>query len=421
MGSICVPENAGGGPKIADQRKQQYYESESDTDSDYDEEDPGHTPQPSREEMEEDAVRQGFIKAFEDGNDGLAIHLADEYPELDMMSYEFENGENCLMMAVSHHNDKLVVFCLEEGIDVNAQNKKTEETALHMAVRLYNLRIAALLMNFGADPMIENKKDESAITIAHELDDFDMLELLKPEVLKQVRSISLEEVDQDEPPKMLSAELAREADDILEEDDEPLVVKRPAILDKKKSSKAGKTYEVDSHFEKALDNDPRARLKMEAQRVQRNNPFTKLKRQNTVQALKAMQQIQQTTVQLPKLEGWLEKQRKKRGTKTYQRRWVVVKGSHMLWSDKQRTIHDPKSKKQRDQFNNYINIMSIRDILPVKTKSANKFSFVTGAGKQKMYIWKAASTEDRDHWVKGLRMHQDHVKSMINYLGSGGH
>ncbi len=77
-----------------------------------------HTPQVSREEMEEESVRQGFIKAFEDGNDGLVIHLADEYPEFDMMSHCFQNGENCLMMAVSHHNDKLVVFCLEEGIDV---------------------------------------------------------------------------------------------------------------------------------------------------------------------------------------------------------------------------------------------------------------------------------------------------------------
>ena len=101
--------------------------------------------------------------------------------------------------------------------------------------------------------------------------------------------------------------------------------------DQKKGKTPGKTYEVDSHFEKALDNDPAARLKMEAQRVRRNNPFTKLKRQNTVQALKAMQQIQETTVKLPRLESWLEKQRKKKGTKTYQRRWVVVKVECIDW------------------------------------------------------------------------------------------
>merc|ERR1711879_579946 len=179
--------------------------------------------------------------------------------------------------------------------------------------------------------------------------------------------------------------------------------------------KGKKTYNVNTDFERALDKDPSARLKMEAQRVQRNNPFTKLKRQNTRQALKAMQDIQARTDELPKLEAWLDKQRKKRGAKSYQKRWVVVKGSHMLWSDKQRYIHDIKSKAERDEFNNHINILSIQEIKPVRTKSANKFSFTTGAGKRKEYVWKTKSTEERDYWVRGLKKHQDHCKSMINY------
>ena len=96
----------------------------------------------------------------------------------------------------------------------------------------------------------------------------------------------------------------------------------------------------------------------------------------------------------------------------------VWKGSHMLWSDKQRYIKDPKIKAERAKFNNFINIMGIKDIKPVITKSNNKFSFMTGGGNPKEYVWKAKSTKVRDYWVKGLKQHQDHVKSMINYLGA---
>ena len=54
---------------------------------------------------------------------------------------------------------------------------------------------------------------------------------------------------------------------------------------------------------------------------------------------------------LPYLSAWLEKRRlEKRRPEiphNWQRRWVMVRGSHILWSDKQRAIEDAEDPEQR--------------------------------------------------------------------------
>ena len=122
MGTICAPDQAdksrprgtGRSAKVADQP---YYSSSSSDDSDWSngEEDPDHTPQPSRDDIENDRVRQGLINAFENGNETLVMHLIDDYPELELLSHIFENGDDCLRRAVRNEHDPLVVFCLEEN------------------------------------------------------------------------------------------------------------------------------------------------------------------------------------------------------------------------------------------------------------------------------------------------------------------
>merc|ERR1719433_1984255 len=181
--------------------------------------------------------------------------------------------------------------------------------------------------------MIENEEDENAIAIVDNVRDSDpelaqdFLELMEPTTREVVRSMSMGSIDSPRAGRMKSCEVEHAATDILDFDDEPLYPEKTPDLDtirNRNASKAKKTYNVDTDFERALDEDPKARLKMEAQRIQRNNPFTKMKRQNTRKALQAMQVIQSRTDELPKLEAWLDKQRKKNGTKTYQKRWVVV-------------------------------------------------------------------------------------------------
>ena len=147
---------------------------------------------------------------------------------------------------------------------------------------------------------------------------------------------------------------------------------------------------------------------MEALRVSRQNPFSKLKRSNTRKALTEMKELASAKEDLPKLEAWLEK---KQSSMPYQwqvlacipwllllsvclqKRWVVVNGSYVLWSDIQRNIKDAKSVSDRKKFNNSINILAITLIEPVtKGKSQRKFVMHVGKkedkNKHKDYVWR---------------------------------
>merc|ERR1712228_861676 len=155
--------------------------------------------------------------------------------------------------------------------------------------------------------------------------------------------------------------------------------------------------------------DASEQLKINALRVSRQNPFGKLKRNNTRKALAEMEDLANAKENLPKLEAWLEK---KQNSMPYQwqKRWVVVKGSYLLWSDKQRSIKDAKSVSDRKKFNNSINILAITLIDPVtKGKSQRKFVITVGNkednGKYKEYMWKCATMDDRDFWVKSMNRH----------------
>lgn len=80
------------------------------------------------------------------------------------------------------------------------------------------LRIAAMLLDEGADPLIENEQDETAAGIAHELNDYDMEELLSPPGRETIRSLS-DADDDDDVPKMKTAQINDDAADILGADD----------------------------------------------------------------------------------------------------------------------------------------------------------------------------------------------------------
>eukprot|EP00483_Globobulimina_turgida_P009205 UN09224 len=158
---------------------------------------------------------------------------------------------------------------------------------------------------------------------------------------------------------------------------------------------------------------------MESLRVARSNPFGKLKHSNNKKALAEMQLIADAKEGLPVLATWLEKKQHSMPYQ-YHKRWVIVKGSHLLWSDIQREIKNVKDAKQRKKFNKSINIMSITEIRAVtKGKTQRKFAFNVGSKKKKKeYVWRCATKSDRDFWVKSLAKHVAHVKSVLTYLGT---
>ena len=58
---------------------------------------------------------------------------------------------------------------------------------------------------------------------------------------------------------------------------------------------------------------------------------------------------------------------------TYQKRWIIVKGAHFLWSSKQRQIENDGNRKERKKFNGYIHLMTIEAIGPIDTSANTKF------------------------------------------------
>ena len=76
---------------------------------------------------------------------------------------------------------------------------------------------------------------------------------------------------------------------------------------------------------------------------------------------------------LPELEAWLEKRKPGGVVPKYQKRWCVVKGAHLLWSAKQRSITNDADRNQRKKFNGSINLMQVESFSALETSSNNKF------------------------------------------------
>ena len=110
--------------------------------------------------------------------------------------------------------------------------------------------------------------------------------------------------------------------------------------------------------------------------------------------------------------------------KGYQNRYVVVKGNYFLWNDKKLNINDVTDTKQREKFKRHISFYLIDSCTPLHTKSNNKFEvFVSRDPKlkhkknqERKFIFKAKTQNERDDWVKIIRQHIDHLKTINNYL-----
>ncbi|ETO16254.1 hypothetical protein RFI_21099, partial [Reticulomyxa filosa] len=149
-----------------------------------------------------------------------------------------------------------------------------------------------------------------------------------------------------------------------------------------------------------------------------DNPFNhRLKKNSTRLVLQQMETIQQEQAKLPVLEAFLEK-KQPRAPYSWQKRWVVVKHGHMLWSDKQRDIVDASNSQERNKFNGQVSIMHIVEWGPIETRSNNKFYLIANTDKaqKRRFEFKAVSEQDRDFWLKGIQAHINHEKKMIQYL-----
>ena len=116
---------------------------------------------------------------------------------------------------------------------------------------------------------------------------------------------------------------------------------------------------------------------------------------------------------LPDLEGWLEK-RKPRPPYSWERRWVVVTDTYILWNDTKKSIGDATISEERNKFNGFINFKMVDEIIKAESKQQNKL-IISIKNKKKTYLWRCPSMEDRDYWVRGLKRYMKFRELAMKY------
>eukprot|EP00483_Globobulimina_turgida_P004314 UN04323 len=159
-------------------------------------------------------------------------------------------------------------------------------------------------------------------------------------------------------------------------------------------------------------------LELQANHLIGRNPFTPLGRRCTAMRRKRVEvHLQQKP--LPKLEAWLEKKKPGGVVPTYQKRWIIVKGAHILWSSKQRAIVNDADRKERKKFNGYIHLTTVRAISPIQTTNNTKFMVKAKDAKKgglRDYIFRCPNKCERDFWVAGLKEHKKQYQVIMHYL-----
>jgi len=179
------------------------------------------------------------------------------------------------------------------------------------------------------------------------------------------------------------------------------------------------TYETNNDENKPLSKAET--MELDQIRIQQLNPFTKMKKVPTQRIIETFQDITQKKVELPKLAAWMEK-KSPSPPYSWQKRFVMVIDSHLLWNDIERDLINVKNIKERQKFKGSISLMKIRSVSAVYDQKKNR-KFIIEARDAKRnqlrkYLWKADSTETRNFWVKYLTKHVKNQKNMIQFLGN---
>lgn len=381
----------------------------------------------------------GWKKAIDSGNETLATFYCEEYPHIDMFQYRWDNGDSALMIACKNQKARLVFFLLTQGASVNEQNPQSLNTPLHYATLNRDEKIADLLLKWDADPNVMNVQKESPITIASAYRDQTMYRMLAGIKAASNSNLSADQPDfhrlktntdrldalREATAGMVVQPQESEIDDILGGDD---------FVDDTDERYRGSTYgsktgnnyydvKKPSNADKENgQNEPDELSKnvaLRANQVARRNPFSKLQRRPTELA-KTIIKENLDQKPLPQLEAWLEKRKPGGVVPTYQKRWIVVKGAHMLWSAKQRSIVNDADRKERKKFNGSIHLGTIEAIQGIHTNADNKFMVKARDAKKgamREYVFRCTNRRERDFWVQGLKEHKKQYQTVLNYLG----
>jgi len=381
----------------------------------------------------EDAANKEILfkswrEALLDGNTALLEWYSQEHPEMDLINYEFPDGSSSLSKAIQCKLVGSVHNLISEGADANHLNPQTGNTPLHESVLVENPKLVAYLAKERqVDTTIRNKEGKTAYDLAAQLDNLPIMELLEPEVLPTVIETSkpksaLEELgdfvgekvevvnDKSNANATSSASPTTTTQTLDRSDTKPLVATANGESSANQNADGNPEQDVKStEANKGYYEHIKKNVKP---KVVADNPFNRrLKKETTEAVLEQMQTIQQEQEKLPVLEAFLEK-KQPRAPYSWQKRWVVVKHGHMMWSDRQRDITDATKAQERNKFNGQVAIMHFVEWGPIETRSNNKFYLVANTDKEKKrkFEFKAVSEQDRDFWIKGIQEHIIHEK-----------
>merc|ERR1719228_3137278 len=172
MGASCTPCDSNEHPNAAKsntQRKRIQYKS-------MDSEDISDGILPNAVQSSDEIV-DCFKAAVKSMDEDLVMHLDQRFPDLNMLDMLLR-GETILHLAVKNKKHKLLIYCLENGLDPNMRTALYGDTALHLAVQAKDLRIASILLRYKADPKAMNSDKSIPLDMAEENGDIDMIELL---------------------------------------------------------------------------------------------------------------------------------------------------------------------------------------------------------------------------------------------------
>jgi len=252
---------------------------------------------------------------------------------------------------------------LNEGANVNEQNPETLDTALHFAISAKDDKSIDLLLEWDADPNAQNKKQETPISIASQFDNKDLFQSLI--TAGDQTQLSVLQTTRQKTNAMHMSSMVRQATKL----NVDLI---PEVLGDIQTCTISESI--------ASPRQP---------------------------------------INLPKLEGYLEKLQPRSIMNNYQRRWIVVAGAYILWSDKKRAISDNGSRAERQKFKGSIHLMGIKRIAPVNTQNNNKFMVKAKdakKGQMREYIFRCPDDTTRDFWVDGLKEHKAQYETLMNYL-----
>eukprot|EP01083_Nonionella_stella_P029260 80617_1 len=115
-----------------------------------------------------------------------------------------------------------------------------------------------------------------------------------------------------------------------------------------------------------------------------------------------------TAKRLVPLKGWLEKKQCS-PPYSWQKRYVVVQDGQLLWSDREMTIANGITQREKKRWNKSVSLKRIVSVTQTQSKKHCKFrlSMKSESGSR---LWKASSKRERDEWIDGLNAHVVYAK-----------